>query len=103
MRKTLTRTLLPIGIAAAVIGVGAGAASATTPTTTAAPVAAVKTPVDQVPTLTSIWAQWNKGGAALGYGAASLISAAWLGAPQSVVDLAKQAAGMPLIFTNGGL
>ncbi|HEX3811294.1 MAG TPA: hypothetical protein VHX59_00500 [Mycobacteriales bacterium] len=103
MRKNLIRALLPMGLAAAVIGVGAGAASAATPTTQAAPVAVQQGLVDQVPTLTDEWNQWNKGGAALGYGAASLISSAWLGAPQSILDLGKEAAGLPLIYSHGGL
>lgn len=103
MRKTLMRALLPVGLAAAVIGVGAGAASAATPTQTAAPAAVSHTPVDRVPTLIDEWNQWNKGGAALGYGAASLISSAWLGAPQSILDLFKEAAGMPVLYQQGGL
>jgi len=94
VRKTLTRTLLPIGVAAAVIGVGAGAASATTPTATTAPVVTKVVAADKAPTLTSIWQQWNKGGAALGYGAASLVSSAFLGVPQTAVDLVHEAAGM---------
>jgi hypothetical protein len=98
----MLRVLLPVGLAATVIGVGAGAASAATPTTTAAPVAVnAATPLDQVPTLISEWQTWNKGGADLGRGAAELISSAWLGAPQSILDLGKEAAGMPLIY--GGL
>src|SRR2546430_3102809 len=95
------RVLLPVGLAATVIGVGAGAASAATPTTAAAPVsvkAGTATPLDQVPTLISEWRTWNKGGADLGRGAAELISSAWLGAPQSILDLGKEAAGMPLIY-----
>lgn len=103
MRKTMMRVLLPVGLAATVIGVGAGAASAATPTTTAAPTAVKATPIDVVPTLISEWKTWNKGGADLGRGAAELISSAWLGAPQSILDLGKEAAGMPLIFSNGGL
>jgi hypothetical protein len=94
--------LLPVGFAVAVVGVSVGQASATTPTETAAPVA-VHAPIDQVPTLTDEWNQWNKGGAALGYGAASLISSAWLGAPQSILDLFKEASGMPVNYQHGGL
>ncbi len=103
MRKTLIRALLPLGLAAAVIGVGAGAASAAAPADTAKPAAAAHAPIDQVPTLIDEWNQWNKGGAALGYGAASLISSAWLGAPQSILDLAKEAAGMPINYVHGGI
>ena len=95
MRKTLTRTLVPIGVAAAVIAIGAGAASATTPTiTTPAPSATTAAPADQFPSLDSIWRQWDKGGAALGYGAASLVSTAFLGIPKTAVDLVHNAAGM---------
>jgi hypothetical protein len=102
VRKTLMRALLPVGLAAAVIGVGAGAASAATPADTAKPVA-VHGPIDQVPTLIDEWNQWNKGGAAVGYGAASLISSAWLGAPQSILDLFKEASGMPITYVHGGI
>jgi hypothetical protein len=97
------RALLPVGLAAAVVGVGAGAASAATPADTAKPVVVQHAPIDQVPTLIDEWNQWNKGGAAVGYGAASLISSAWLGAPQSILDLFKEASGMPITYVHGGI
>ncbi|GLZ32494.1 hypothetical protein Lesp02_46820 [Lentzea sp. NBRC 105346] len=69
MRKSLIGALAPLAAMAGLVG--AGTAQADTP--------------DQAPTLQELNEQWNEGGAAIGGGAAQMVSAAWLGIPDSVL------------------
>jgi hypothetical protein len=77
MRKTLLGALVPVAAMAGMLG--AGTAQADTP--------------NEVPTLDALNDQWNEGGAAIGGGAAQMVSAAWLGIPQSALVYTAGAAG----------
>jgi hypothetical protein len=69
MRKTLLRiTVGAAAAAAAVMGSGVAQAAETVPN-------------DQYPTTDAMVQQWNDAGGHIGYGATSLVSAAWVGIP----------------------
>ena len=76
MRKTLLGAIAPLAAMAGLVGAGTAQAS------------------DETPTLASLNEQWNEGGAAIGGGAAQMVSAAWLGIPDSVLVYGGQDLGL---------
>lgn len=89
MRKSVLRVMTPVVLGGAILGAGSGIASAAAPHEGGNVLPAAKG-TDDVPTLNSIWDSWNEGGAHVGYGVASMVSAAWLGVPRSIIDLPKE-------------
>ncbi|TWP51541.1 hypothetical protein FKR81_15200 [Lentzea tibetensis] len=79
MRKTLLGALVPVAAIAGMLGAGTAQADD-------AP--------NQAPTLDALNDQWNNGGGAIGYGAASMVSAAWLGIPSSAVFYGQDVTGL---------
>lgn len=83
MRKFLTRTF---AIAAMAVGVALGGAAAAS----AAP-AIDAGPFEPYPSAISEQQSWNAGGGMVGEGAATLVSAAWVGIPAWGLDFAEEA------------